>query len=141
MRCWAALLVLLPCGALAADGDAVATYQSGAYVVNEYKLCDGDHSATDCGELDLNEVSGGLPEFLAVDLVKVTGCGAVTLEVRGLTQPLGLAHTIGTLSVAGTTSIPIDLVRFRYLDGIPAVSVGCTDLEVHVRIFVSRFRP
>lgn len=137
-RLLALALALLPYPTVgwAEDGGLVASYSSGAWSVEERFLCDGDHTAIDCAEIDLHsETSGGLPEHAQLDLSRTTGCaGAVTVAVRGLPDILGLPGTIGTISLAGTSSLPLPST-FRYVDGVPGTAAGCTDLEVILRLF------
>lgn len=143
MYWWALLLVMLAYPAWAADGDVVSNYCSGAWCVEEILLCDGDHSATDCEEFDLHtEGNAGLPWHIQFDLSRTTGCaGAVTVQVRGLATPLGNPSIIGTLSVAGTSSVPLATGTFRSVDGVVGTAAGCTDLEVLMRMWYPAMTP
>ena len=145
MRWTAALLVaglLTALAVSAGDSDCFASYSSGAYEVQECFICDGDHSATDCAELDLvTETGPGLPQFIQFDLANTTGCaGAVSVEVRGLERALGIPYIYGTLTTAGTSTIRVSQVRHRHLDADVDIttSAGCTDLEVIARTFRQR---
>jgi len=140
---WAAAVVVVTAAApvWALDGDCVASYSSGAYTVLECLLCDGDHSATDCMEMDLHQVAGGLPSYLVFDLSRVTGCsGAPAVDARGLDRPLGVPFVYSTLTIAGTSSVRVDPLRHRFLDADvdAATSADCTDLEVVVRLYYQR---
>lgn len=142
---WRALvtaIALAAAPALGADSDCFRSYQSGAYHVIECYLCDGDHSATDCAELTIPaEVPGGLFSHAVADLARATGCaGAVAVDVRGLSDQLGMPHVYGTLTAAGTSSLRLLGPRHTYLDADVDIttSAGCTDLEVPVRFYYRR---
>jgi hypothetical protein len=112
-------------------------------MVRECFLCDGDHSATDCAEFDLHVEGAGLPSYLTADLAATTGCGAVEVDVRGLSRQLGVPHVYATMTAAGTSSIRLDPVRHRHLDADVDIttSAGCTDVEVILRLFYRRPSP
>lgn len=141
---WLALLLLLVAPqALAADGDAVAggAYASGPWDIQTYYLCDGDHTATDCDELDLHvQTAHGLPHHLEIELVSVGGCSGVpSVAVRGLTHPLGMPAVYADLTVAGTSAVETAF-RHRHLDAVITNPADCVDLEVYVRLFYRRVR-
>ncbi|HLE80442.1 MAG TPA: hypothetical protein VJA25_04025 [Dehalococcoidia bacterium] len=144
LRLLATYLVLGATAGWAADGDAVAggQYATGPWAVETRYLCDGDHTATDCNELDLHVgTAGGLPAYLTVDLVTTGGCaGAPTVTVRGLTAPLGAPSVYADLTTAGTSSVRVDPIRHRHIDGVVVGGAGCTDLEAVVRLFYRRVR-
>jgi len=139
---WLLVALLVCCGtsASAADGSSLTAYATGAYAVYEYFLCDGDHTTTDCNEIDLHrEIAGGLPEYVVADLNSTTGCaGAVTVDVRGLADAVGFPSIIQQLTLAGVSSVVLDPTTHRFVDGVVGVGAGCTDLEVILRFFYPR---
>lgn len=142
--CVLALATALFCAqrSAAADSECYTTYQSGAWSVVECFICDGDHSATDCAELSLLPEVDGWPEAIIFDLSATTGCaGAVQVAVRGLSDQLGVPHVYGTLSAAGTSTLPLFETRHRFIDADVDIttSAGCTDLEVRARFLYRRF--
>lgn len=137
------MLLLLPTVGWAVDGDCAASYSSGAYHVVECKVCDGDHSATDCMELDLHRATpAGLPSHLVLELASYVGCSdpLMTVNVRGLAEPLGVPFVYATLSPTVTSAVRVEPTRHRYLDADvdAAHSADCADLEVIVRLFYPR---
>ena len=155
MRRAAFLLAALLAGATAAsaqDSTCTSSYGSGAWLVRECYICDGDHTATDCAEFDLNtEAPEGLPEYMVFDLVNSCG-GTVSVDVRGLATQLGIPYVYGTLTGAGVSSIRVgnpynpnnylDLIRHRHIDADVDIttSAACTDLELVVRLMYPRTR-
>ena len=114
-------------------------YDSGAWSVETRYLCDGDHTATDCDEIDLStQTSNGLPDHMVIALVAATCAVAPTVTVRGLVAPLGAPAVYASLTSAGTSSVRINPLRHRHIDAVPSIGSICTDLEVIVRLFYRR---
>ena len=137
-------LFLVPVASWAADGDCSAPYRSGEWEVVECFLCDGDHSATDCAEFDLEAEAQGVPAYWVADLAATTGCsGAPSVAVRGLSAQLGVPHVYADLTTAGTSSVVVEGPRHRHLDADVDIttSAGCSDLEVLLRLFYRRVNP
>lgn len=139
---WLLILLLLPIPAFATESECGAPYMADSLMVVECFLCDGDHSATDCAEFDLQAESPyGIPLFWYADLAAVTGCsGAPSIDVRGMDRQLGLPQVYGALTSAGTSSLRINPTRHRHIDADVDIttSAGCTDLEVVIRLFYTR---
>jgi len=134
------LCLLVALLALGADGDSRSNYASGQWLVHEYMLCDGDHTLTNCNEIDLHvETAAGLPQHAVVDINRLTGCsGTPVVQVRGLNTPLGFPIALQDLTLAGVSSVVVDPNGYRYLDAMLTDAVGCSDLEVIVRLFYPR---
>lgn len=147
-------LLLLGRSAAGADSDCPTTYRSGEWLIVECFLCDGDHSATDCAELDLETEAKGIPVFWVAELNAVTGCtnpGGPTVHVRGLSQALGTPHIYASLTTGGTSAVregdplvtPPTNPRHRHLDADVDIttSADCSDVEVLIRLFYWRDTP
>jgi hypothetical protein len=114
---------------------------TGNWLTVECKLCDGDHSSTDCAEFDFVSEGRGMPAYWVATLSAVTGCtGAPEVQVRGLTQQLGMPHVYANLSEAGTSAVQVNPPRHRHIDADVDIttSAGCTDLEVTLTLFYRR---
>ena len=123
-----ALALLLPCRALAADCQMLATVAKGKTTLVTFLLCDGDHSLLPCGECDPGAGGLGTPDVISFSLEKTTGC-THTVNVRGLGAPVGVPYTYGALTLAGTSSIQSDTPRHTRFDAT-ITTPGCTDVEV-----------
>ena len=136
-RILAALSLAIGTAAFAVDGDVSSTVDYGSRTrMKVVKLCDGNHEATDCNPLDLNDAEYGLPTHLSASLTRTTGCAAPpTAEVRGLDDSIGMPFLYASLTAAGTSSVTVSPVRHRWIDVDLSTQNGCTDLEVSLRLF------
>lgn len=131
------LILLLAPLLLAADGDVVSTIDwRSVERMRVVRLCDGDHSATDCAELDLQDADYGLPRYMVASLTRTTDCsGAPSVTVRGLVDAAGAAVEYAALTTAGTSAVVVNPLRHRFVDGTVTGGTDCTDLEVQLRLF------
>lgn len=133
------LILLLAPLLMAADGDVVSTIDYHSQTrMRVVRLCDGDHSATDCAELDLQDAEYGLPLYFVAGLTRTTDCsGAPSVTVRGLDDAAGTPVSYASLTTAGTSAVRVDPLRHRFIDAVVAGATDCTDLEVQLRLFYS----
>lgn len=149
---------------LAADGDIIRTYGSGAYCVQEVLLCDGDHvdgSATNNGcpsdvRWDLHSgrkststvaatAQQGMPLHFVVEVRADNGATTKTkLDVFGYDESDGtgahqLNSTVLELATA-VTSLTVDPTTHRYINVEVDTEGDGTDLEVVLRVFTPKER-
>lgn len=161
------LLALLLAGpTYAAEGDYVASYSSGSYMVMEYLLCDGDYvDATPpnaCATMDLHTGSvtpslgavvthpqhTGLPQFVVADIT-LDNCdndkNLGFLEGRStLAGQRHQLHSTGMQLGSAVSSVTVDPLAHRFLSfevtdegTVPGVD-SCTSFKVVIRLFYPR---
>lgn len=158
------LALLLPGAALAADGDIIRTYGSGAYCVQEVLLCDGDHidgSASNNGcpsdiRWDLHwgakstataaaSAAQGMPEYFVVEIRADNGTattGETLLDVFGYDESDGTgAHQLNSTALefgTAVTSLTVNPTTHRYINLEVDTEGDGTDLEVVLRTFTPK---
>lgn len=133
------LALLLAVPAFSADGDIVSSKTQGRMKEVQFRLCDGDHSATDCAELDtIEDLPDGPPDWIVYSLVSTTGCsGAPSVSVRGLASAAGVPFVYASLTTAGTSAVKVCGPRHRFHDATVSGATDCTDLEIRGAAFYS----
>ena len=143
----ALLFLALALPAYAADGDYLgdASLQAGAHTTEAYLLCDGDHTATDCAEMDLRNIRHptatqrrGVPDLIQFSIYRQSASCTPTVTITGRAVPTATAgatqvdHSIlpAMLGTATSSMSPAVVPNFRVYFATVTADAQCTDLEV-----------